>query len=125
MSDPKQAPQGDPGEHIGVAPHPRRNAALLIGGLVLAAVLGVYYWQEGVTEKAAKLELDDFRQSMSRSCPNEQWTGATQPTLATLYAESRRMRAVVQVQLASLHSSKADCDQIQRALRGVDFPLQR
>ncbi len=124
MSDPKLVSQDAQTEHIGTAPHPMRNLLLLAGGVGLLGVMGLFYWQANSAEGASKVELDQFRQAMFTACKDEQFSGATRPEIASLYADSSRMRSVVQEQFGRIKSGKVDCDHITRSLRSVDFPLR-
>ena len=110
-------------EHIGATPHPTRNLVILGGGLALAGLITAFYRVGGQSDRAASAELDRFRQAVFNKCHIESFGGPTDPRLASLYADSSRMRSVVGEQLGSLDRGQANCDQLIKSLRSVDYPV--
>lgn len=124
MDAPNVNTKDDPSGHIGPAPHAIRN--LFIGGslLVMVAILGVSYWSDGRADNAAAAELSQFRQAMFNRCGGEQFSGAADPKFADLYADSSRIREVVVKQFHQLQRANADCTDVTKALRSVDYPIR-
>lgn len=111
-------------EHIGDAPHRKRNLLLLAGIVLGGGLMGLIYWHWGQSDSAAAVELQRFREQMATQCKQEQFARPPQKGLSTLYADSSRMQAVVHAQLGNLQRGNADCDQILKSIRSVDFPVE-
>lgn len=111
-------------EHIGTAAHPKRNLLIGVGVLVVGGLIGFSYWRGGQSSDAAMAELGRFRQEMATQCKSEQFARPAQAGLDRLYAESSRMQAVVMEQSGALKRGQANCDQILRALKSVDYPIE-
>jgi len=123
MADQDAAKNTD-GEHIGNTPHSKRNL-LLVGALVVGAgLIGVFYWQGGKSDTAAIAELQSFRQAMATQCKSEQFARPAPQQLNGLYADSRRMQAVVHEQLGNLQRGQPNCDHIMKTIKSVDFPVE-
>jgi hypothetical protein len=112
------------GDPIGTAPHPMRN--LLIGAAILAiaGLIGLFYWRGGKSDDAALVELQQFRQAMATQCKQEQFAKPIPKGLSSLYADSSRMQAVVHEQAGNLQRGQANCEQIVKSLKSVDFPVE-
>ena len=120
----QDAVQSPAGEHIGNTPHSKRNL-LIVGGLVVSAgLIGLFYWQGGKSDTAAVAELTSFRKEMATQCKSEQFARPAAPQLSGLYADSSRMQAVVHEQLGNLKRGRADCEQILKSIKSVDFPVE-
>lgn len=87
-------------------------------------ILFLYYWHSGKEDIAAGVELDHFRQAMFSRCGGDRFSGETDPKLTSLYADSSRMRTVVVQQFHLLEQKSADCADVTKALRSVDFPIR-
>lgn len=113
-----------PVEHIGPPPHIKRNLLLVAGSIILGGLMGLLYWHWGQADRAAIRELGTFRQQMATQCKDEQFARPPQPELNALYADSSRMQAMVQAQLRTLGRGQADCEQILKSIKSVDFPVE-
>lgn len=111
-------------EHIGAEAHGKRNTWMVVGGLVAAAVVGLFYWQGGKSDDAAVLALHSFRATMATECKQDQFARPMTAGLDAIYADSRRMQAVVTEQLGILKRGQPNCDQIVKALKSVDYPVE-
>lgn len=111
-------------EHIGDAPHSKRNLLVLAGIVLGGGLMGLIYWHWGQSDNAAIAELQRFRQEMATQCKQEQFARPPQKGLNSLYADSSRMQAVVHAQLGNLQRGHADCEQILRSIKSVDFPVE-
>lgn len=120
----KSAITNQPVEHIGAAPHMKRNLLLVAGSVVMGGLMGLLYWHWGHSDQAAVAELQRFRQQMAVQCNQEQFARPPQPQLSSLYADSSRMQTVVHAQLRSLQRGNADCEQILKSIKSVDFPVE-
>jgi hypothetical protein len=113
-----------PIEHIGAAPHTVRNLLIAASLVAMGSILTLYYWNNGKTDTAAAAEHSQFRQAMFNRCGGEQFTGAANPQLDSLYADSSRIRTVVVQQFHLLQRSNTDCADVTKALRSVDYPIR-
>ena len=111
-------------EHIGPAPHMLRNILIALGIFIMAGVIALYYRHAGNASNAAANELGQFRQAMFNRCGGDQFAGPTDPQVAQLYADSSRMRAVVVEQFRLLQREQTRCDDVLKALRSADYPVQ-
>lgn len=111
-------------EHIGDAPHSKRNLLVLAGIVLGGGLMGLIYWHWGQSDSAAVVELQRFREQMATQCKQEQFARPPQKGLSSLYADSSRMQAVVHAQLGNLQRGHADCEQILKSIRSVDFPVE-
>lgn len=111
-------------EHIGPAPHTLRNILIAVAILAMSGLIALFYWQTGAQDQAAAAELDQFRQAMAQRCHDPQFAGPTDPQLTQLYADSSRMRQVVVQEFHNLQRDNANCEQVTKNLRSVDFPVR-
>jgi len=111
-------------EHIGPEPHLLRNALLALGIVIMAGLIGLFYQRADRQENVAAHELHQFRQAMFNRCGGEQFSGATDPKLAELYADSSRMRHAVVQQFHRLQRPETRCDDVAKALRSADYPIR-
>ena len=111
-------------EHIGPAPHTTRNILIALGIFIMAGLIALYYRHADTASNAAANELSQFRQAMFSRCGGEQFAGQTDPQLAQLYADSSRMRAVVVQQFHLLQREPTRCEDVLKALRSADYPVQ-
>ena len=125
MENQNNAPaQNEAVEHIGGEPHKLRNLLVVVGLLVGAALIGLFYWREAKSGDVAVAELQQFRQVMASQCQQAQFEKPATVELNKLYAESSRLQAVVMEQGGVLKRGQANCDQVMRALKSVDYPLE-
>jgi hypothetical protein len=124
MDAPNVNTKDAPVEHIGAAPNTLRN--LLVAGSLVAmvSIIALSHWNDSKLDTAAAAEHSQFRQAMFNRCGGEQFTGATDPQLANLYADSSRIRTVVVQQFHLLQRSNTDCTEVTKALRSVDYPIR-
>jgi predicted negative regulator of RcsB-dependent stress response len=111
-------------EHIGNAAHGKRNGLLAAGVLGAGALIGLFYWQGNKSNDAAIVALQSFRSAMATDCKSEQFARPLAGGLGSLYADSSRMQAVVVEQLGILRRGQPNCDQIIKALKSVDYPIE-
>jgi hypothetical protein len=123
MAD-KDALKDIPGEHIGGEHHSKRNLLIAVGLVVGGGLMGLFYWQSGKSDSVAIAELQHFRSAMATQCKQEQFARPAPKELNGLYADSSRMQAVVHEQLGSLERGQANCDQIIKTIKSVDFPVE-
>lgn len=125
MENQDKAPaNNDAVEHIGSEPHKKRNLLVAVGIVLGAALIGLFYWREAKSDDIAVAELQQFRQAMASQCQQAQFQKPATEELNKLYADSSRLQAVVVEQGGVLKRGQANCDQVMRALKSVDYPLE-
>jgi hypothetical protein len=109
---------------IGDTPHSKRNLMVVAGIVVGGGLMGLLYWHWGKTDNLAIQELQQFREQMATQCKQEQFAKPAPKELNSLYADSSRMQSVVHAQLGRLERGQADCEQILKTIKSVDFPVE-
>lgn len=120
----KHAAQNSAPVHIGDTPHSKRNLLTVAGIVVGGGLMGLLYWHWGKEDHVAIAELQQFRQQMATQCKQDQFARPAPKELSSLYADSSRMQRVVHAQLGHLERGQADCEQILKSIRSVDFPVE-
>jgi hypothetical protein len=120
----KNVPQNSAPVHIGDTPHSKRNLLVVAGVVLGGGLLGLLYWHWGKTDNLAIQELQHFREQMVTQCKQTQFAKPSPKELNSLYADSSRMQAVVHAQLGRLERGQADCEQILKTMKSVDFPVE-
>jgi len=111
-------------EHIGPAPHTLRNILTATGIVLLIGLLSLFYWHTKTDGNVAIGELEQFREAMYNRCGGQQFSGPAEQPLTQLYVDSSRIRTVVVQQFHQLQRANANCEEVVKALRSVDYPIR-
>lgn len=120
----KQVMQDSPEVHIGSAPHPKRNLLIAAGLVIGGALIGLFYWESDKSSTIAIDELHQFRQEMAHRCNLEEFARPSPTQFNEVYADSSRMQKVVHEQYNSLKRDQTSCDQVLKAIKSVDYPVE-
>ncbi len=124
MADVK-ASTNEPGERIGSGGSSMRTSGMVLALVAVGAVVGLVVWRSGAGAVAQAPEpLQRFRTAMATECKLEPFGGPADERVIAAYNGSSRMQLVITEQLGMLKRGQANCDQIVRVLKTVNYPVE-
>ncbi len=124
MADVK-ASTGEPGDRIGSGGAGTRTSWIVMALVVVGVVVGLVVWRSGSGAVAQAPEpLQRFRAAIATECKLEAFAEPADERVIAAYNGSSRMQLVITEQLGMLKRGQANCDQIVKVLKTVNYPVE-